>query len=132
MTKGCWLKGLAGGTVAEAHVGYGLLTLWYLEELALTKVETVRDDVRGHLVNLGVEISYDHVVVPPRVLDRVLQLAERALEISEAVVHLEIRVRLGEREQRVERSGEHVFSLILLSADIAEDRAATMASGVLC
>ena len=65
----------------------------------------------GTCVNLGVEISNDRVVVSPSVLDRVLQFGERSLEIPKAVGRLEIRVGLGEGEQRFERSGEHAFGL---------------------
>ncbi len=65
----------AGRTVAEAHVGYGPFALWYFEELPLTKVEAVGDDVGRHLTDPGVEVSHDRIIVPPRVLDRVLQVA---------------------------------------------------------
>src|SRR5437762_9809544 len=82
-----------------------------LEVLALGEVEHGRDDVGGNGVDRRVEVAHDRVVVAARVLDGVLDLSERGLELREVLVRLEVRVRLGEREELAQGGGQRVLRL---------------------
>src|SRR5688572_11681362 len=55
----------------------------HLEELAGLEAEHPGDDVRGERLDLRVEVADDGVVVAARVLDRILDLGQRALERAE-------------------------------------------------
>src|SRR5207245_4715037 len=77
-----------------------------LEVLALGEAEEQRDLVGGEAVDGGVEIADDGVVVATRALNRLLDLADRALELAEALLRLQPRVRLGEREGLPKRAGQ--------------------------
>src|SRR5712692_817169 len=82
-----------------------------LEVLALGEAEEGRDEVGRHGVDRRVEVAHDGVVVAARVLDRVLDLPERGLELREALVRLEVGVRLGQREELAEGAGQRVLRL---------------------
>src|SRR5262245_45983939 len=82
-----------------------------LEVLPLGEPEELRDLVRRKAVDRGVEVAHDRVVVAARALDRLLQLRERALEVAKALVGLQIGVRLGEREQLSQGTGQLVLGL---------------------
>src|SRR5215510_1733946 len=82
-----------------------------LEVLPLGEPEELRDLVRRKAVDRGVEVAHDRVVVAARALDRLLELRERALEVSKALVSLQIGVRLGEREQLSQGAGQLVLGL---------------------
>src|SRR5688572_16502378 len=73
-----------------------------LEVPARRKQEERRDDVGRKGLHRGVQVAHDRVVVAARVLDRVLDVAERPLELDEVRVRLEVRIRLGEREELTE------------------------------
>src|SRR5437870_9301609 len=82
-----------------------------LEVLALGEAEERRDLIGREAVDGRVEIADDGVVIAARALNRLLDLAERALELAEALVGLELGIRLGEREELPERAGQRMLSL---------------------
>ena len=64
--------------------------------------------------DLVVVLHHAVVVELPRVRDAVLGGGELLLQRQEVLVRLQVGVRLGEREQRLQRAGEHVLGLRLL------------------
>src|SRR6266850_683258 len=82
-----------------------------LEILALDEAEEQRDLVGREAVDRGVEIADDGVVVATRALDRLLELAERGLELAKALVRLEVGIRLGEREELPQGARQLVLRL---------------------
>src|SRR2546426_6419210 len=82
-----------------------------LEVRSLGEPEEQRDLVRREAVDRGVEVADDRVVVAARVLDHLLDLGQRRLEIAEVLVGLEVGIRLGEREELAERAGQLVLGL---------------------
>src|SRR5260370_19058950 len=70
-----------------------------LEVLALGEAEEGRDEVGRHSVDRRVEVAHDGVVVAARVLDRVLDLTMRGLELRKDHVRLAVGVCLVHREQ---------------------------------
>src|SRR5262245_5680421 len=82
-----------------------------LEVLPLREPEEQRDLVGRKAVDRRVEVADDGVEVAARALDGLLELRERALQIAEALVRLEVGVRLGEREELAERAGQLVLGL---------------------
>ena len=93
-----------------------------LEVLALGEAEEGRDEVGRHGVDRRVEVAHDGVVVAARVLDRVLDLPERGLELREALVRLEVGVRLGDRRpRRVTRADvERASRVVAFGCDLGE------------
>src|SRR6266850_66402 len=87
----------------------------YFEELARLESQYVGKNVGRKLLNLGVEVAHDGVVVAPRVLHGVLDLGERILERSETFDGTELRVGLGKRKEALQRTGEDVFRLSLVA-----------------
>src|SRR3989442_6859946 len=102
-----------------------------LEVLALGEAEEQRDLVGREAVDGGVEIADDGVVVATRALNRLLDLAERALELAEALVRLQLRVRLGEREELTERAGQLVLGLRARLLRLGRDRRAAGANDLI-
>jgi hypothetical protein len=82
-----------------------------LEVLALGEAEEQRDLVGREAVDGRVQIADDGVVVAARALDRLLDLAERALQLAEALIRLQLGIRLGDREELAERAGQLVLGL---------------------
>src|SRR6266849_6299713 len=82
-----------------------------LEVCPLDEAEEQRDLVGRKAVDRRVEIADDGVVVAARALDRLLDLAERALEVTKALVRLEIGIRLGQREELAQGAGQLVLGL---------------------
>src|SRR6266850_4282114 len=82
-----------------------------LEVRSLGEPEEQRDLVRREAVDRGVEVADDRVVVAPRVLDRLLDLGQRRLEIAEVLVGLEVGIGLGQCEELAERAGQLVLGL---------------------
>src|SRR5882762_6738580 len=87
----------------------------YFEEFARLEAKHVGKDVGRKLLNLGVEVAHDGVVVAPRVLHGVLDLGERILKRSETFDGTELRVGLGKCKEALQRAGEHVFRLSLVT-----------------
>src|SRR5216684_952893 len=110
---------LLGGRRAwcvEAHLGrFAFGWSGHFEELARLEAEHVGKDVGRELLNFGVEVAHHGVVVAPRVLHGVLDLGERILKRSEAFDGAELRVGLGKRKEALQRAGEHVFRLSLVT-----------------
>src|SRR5688572_33014396 len=60
----------------EADARHGALVLGKLEELPLAEAECARHQIGWELQHACVEIAHDGVVVAPRILHRVFDLAE--------------------------------------------------------
>src|SRR5713101_3223311 len=82
-----------------------------LEVCPLDEAEEQRDLVGRKAVDRRVEIADDGVVVAARALDRFLELAQRGLQLEEALVRLEVGIRLGEREELAQRPRQLVLGL---------------------
>src|SRR5437867_2638344 len=82
-----------------------------LEILPLDEAEEQRDLVGWKAVDRRVEIADDGVVVAARALDRLLDLAERGLELTKALVRLEVGIRLSEREELTQGARQLVLRL---------------------
>src|SRR5262245_48065623 len=82
-----------------------------LEIRPLGEAEEQRDLVRREAVDGRVEIADHRVVVAPRALDGLLDRGQRGLQISEALVRLEVGIGLGERKELPERAGQLVLGL---------------------
>src|SRR5438552_12873019 len=95
-----------------------------LEVSPRVELEEGRDEVRREGLHRGVEVAHDRVVVAARVLDRLLQLAERPLELDEVRVRLEVRIRLGERHELAEGARERVLRLRARLRRLRGDRGA--------
>src|SRR5512145_357170 len=90
-------------TLREAHLRRGALGRGLeLEVLALREAEGPREQVAREGLDRGVEVAHDRVVVAARVLDRVLDAGQLALEPEEVLVRAQLGVRLGDREQRLQ------------------------------
>src|SRR5438034_7107752 len=98
-----------------------------LEVSPRVELEEGRDEVRREGLHRGVEVAHDRVVVAARVLDRLLQLAERPLELDEVRVRLEVRIRLGERHELAEGARERVLRLRARLRRLRGDRGAARA-----
>src|SRR5579885_3612383 len=81
------------------------------KEFTRFETEHASENVRRKLLNLGVQVADDRVVIAPRVLHGVLDLGEGILQGSEAFDGAQLRVGLGEGKQTLERAGEHIFGL---------------------
>src|SRR5437773_4388205 len=82
-----------------------------IEVCPLGEAEEQRDLIGGEAVDGRVEVADDRVVVAARALDRLLDRAQRGLELPEALVRLEVGIGLGEREELAERPGQLVLGL---------------------
>src|SRR5437867_3866787 len=82
-----------------------------LEVRSLGEPEEHGDLVRREAVDRRVEVTDDRVVVATRVLDRVLDLFQRRLKVTEVLVGLELGIRFGEREELAQRARELVLGL---------------------
>jgi hypothetical protein len=85
-----------------------------LEELAVPESEPSSDHIRRELLNPGVEIAYDRIVVAAGVLQRVLDLRERLLELREVLRCAELGIRFGQGEQPAQRGRQRPFRLTAL------------------
>src|SRR6267378_377273 len=66
---------------AEADFGrFALGGRGDLEEFARLESQHVRENIRGELLDFGVQVADHGIVIAPRVLDRVLNLSERSLQ----------------------------------------------------
>ena len=76
--------------IAEAYSRQFLSRLGCLEELALVEAQRSSDEHAREGLSPGVEVVNDRVVVPARLRQLLLEVAQRALELSEATRGLEI------------------------------------------
>src|SRR5439155_4087151 len=98
-----------------------------LEVAPRVEAEERGNEVRRKGLHRRVEIAHDRVVVATGVLDRVLDLAERPLELDEVRVRLEVRIRLGKREELAEGARERVLRLRARLRRLRGDRGAARA-----
>src|SRR6266852_2727055 len=63
-----------------------------LEELTRLETQNVCKDVRGELLNLGVQVADHRVVIAPRVLYGVFDLSQRGLQRREALNSAKLRI----------------------------------------
>src|SRR5207249_9906238 len=68
-----------------------LLRAIELEVPPRMELEERCDEVRRESLHRGVQVAHDRVVVAARALNRVLDLAERPLELDEVRIRLEVR-----------------------------------------
>ena len=80
-----------------------------LEKLLLGKAKHASQDVGRKRLNLGVEIANDRVVIASRVLDRILGLAESALQLAELLRRFQFRVVFCHREQALQSTRKLIF-----------------------
>src|ERR1700674_2501624 len=89
------VRRLRGGCV-EAYLGrFALGRSGNFKKLARFEAEHPRKDIRGELLDLGVQIADDGVVVAARVLYRILNLRKGILQRRETLDGAELRIRLG-------------------------------------
>src|SRR5712664_4011991 len=89
---------------AEADLGcFPLGRCGDLEEFARLESQHVGEDVRGELLNLGVQVADHRVVIAPRVLYRFFDLSQRGLQRREALNSAKLRIRFGKRKQALQR-----------------------------
>src|SRR5260370_22635460 len=81
------------------------------EEFTRLEPQHVCEDVRGELLNLGVQVADHRVVIAPRVLHGVFDLRQRGLQRREALNRAKLRIRFGKRKQALQRAGNHVLRL---------------------
>src|SRR5438046_9592057 len=96
----------------EANLGsFALRRCSYLKELPLLEPEHAGKKVGGELLDLDVEVAHDGVVIAARVLHGIFDLRKGILQRGEAFNGAKLRIRFGEREEALERAGEHIFRL---------------------
>ena len=95
--------------------GRSFLALLKLEELALGKVEPVGNHVRGHGLDLGIQIADVAVVEAAAGLDLILGVTELILQLGEVLVGLQVWVVL-ETANKLLSVWESMFSAWALSA----------------
>src|SRR5262245_7618894 len=83
----------------------------YFEKFTRLEAKHARENIRGELLNFGVQVTDDSVVVAAGILNRIFDLRERILEGRKAFNGAKLGIRLGQREETLERAGEHVFRL---------------------
>jgi hypothetical protein len=100
------------GTAPEIYFrGPSLTRVAQLEELSRPKPERTRDQIGGKLCDLRIEVANHCVVIPPSVLDVLLDLGETPLEREEALRRLEIGICLRQREDLPYRGRQRALGL---------------------
>src|SRR4029077_5588697 len=97
-------------SLLEADLGQLALARLCLEELELVITHWAGDQVRRNRRDRGVEISYDGVVVAPRVLDSVFYGSELCLEVAESARRLELRVSFHRNGESLKGRRELILS----------------------
>src|SRR5690348_11016768 len=80
-----------------------------VEELALLEAQGLGDHVAGEDLHLDVQVAGVGVVEAAGGLDLILGVAQLVLEVQEVLVGLQVRIRFGNREERLQRARKHVF-----------------------
>src|SRR5271166_1194085 len=94
---------------SELH-GYGFAVgFGGLEELASLEAEHAGENVGGEHLDPGIQIPHDSVVIAAGILDGILSLAERALQLSELLGGFQFGIIFGDREQALERASQLIF-----------------------
>src|SRR5437016_2673908 len=86
----------------------------YFEEFARLEPEHACKNIGGELLNLGVQVADDRVVVAARVLNGVFNLHKRILQGSETFNGAKLRIGLGQSEQALQGAREQILSLGLI------------------
>src|SRR5260370_38594900 len=81
------------------------------EKLAGLEAEHPGKNIRGELLDFGVEVADNGVVIAARVLDGVLNLRQRILQRSETLDGAKLRISLCKCKEAFQRAGEHVLRL---------------------
>src|SRR6266852_8922458 len=103
--RAAFLLGRRRARCVEAHLGrFAFGGGGHFEELARLEAEHVGKNVGRELLNFGVEIAHDGVVVAPRVLHGVLNLGERSLERGKALDGAKLGVRFGQGKKALQRT----------------------------
>src|SRR5882724_8523466 len=92
----------------------------YFEELARLETKHACKNIGGKLLNLGVQVAHDCVVVAARVLNVVFNLCKRILQRGEAFNGAKLRIGLGQSEQAF-RAPASIFSAWALSTGPVAD-----------
>src|SRR5258708_35159006 len=104
---GPWSRALRGGRV-EADLGrFALGRGGNFEKLAGLEAEHPGKNIRGELLDFGVEVADNGVVIAARVLDGVLDLRQGILQRSETLDGAKFGIRLGKCKEAFQRAGEH-------------------------
>src|SRR5215467_12836451 len=93
---------LCRGSRGSVEADFGSFSLGCsrdFEKLARLEAEHSGEDVGGELLNLGIEVADDGVVVAASVLHVVLNFGERVLQRSEAFDGAKLRIGFSERKQ---------------------------------
>src|SRR5258708_9569077 len=105
---------LRGGRV-EADLGrFALGRSGNFEKLAGLEAEHPGKNIRGELLDFGVEVADNGVVIAARVLHGVLDLRQGILQRGETLDGAELRISLGKCKEAFQRAGEHVLRLGLV------------------
>src|SRR5579885_2547874 len=72
------------------------------KEFTRFETEHAGEDVRRELLDFGVQVADDRVVIAPRVLHRIFDLRKRILQRSEAFDGAQLRIGLGKSEEALE------------------------------
>src|SRR5215470_5413427 len=96
-------------------VAIALRSSSHFKELALLEAEHVGKNVGRKLFDFGVEVAHHGVVIPARVLHRVLDLRKGVLQRSKTLDGAKLRISFGKREEAFQRAGKHIFGLGFLS-----------------
>src|SRR3984893_10927762 len=106
------VRSLRRGGCVEADFGsFALGRCRHFEEFPGLEAEHVGENIGGELLNLGVEVANDGVVVAAGVLGVVLDLGEGVLQRGEALDGAELGIGFREREEAFQGAGEHVLGL---------------------
>lgn len=97
-------------SLLEADLGQLAVARRRLEELELVITHGARDQVRRNRRDRRVEISYDRVVVAPRVLDGVFYGSELRLEIAKSTGRLELGIGFDRHSETAKRCRELTLS----------------------
>ena len=87
----------------------------HFKELPLLEAKHSRQNIRGKRLDLGVQIADYRIVVTARVLNRVLGLAERALQLGKLLGSFELGIIFRNRKQALESATELVLSFGLVA-----------------
>jgi hypothetical protein len=97
----CW------SAAGERHLRHRGVTL-RREELALAEAERYREEEPRQALHRGVEVHHGRVVIAARGADLVLGVRQVFLELQEVLGRLQVRIRLGDREEPADRRGEEL------------------------
>src|SRR5947207_5057707 len=91
-------RGSCGGTEADFR-GLALGGCAYLKKLAWLEAQHAREDVRGELLDLGVQVADHRVVITPGILHGIFDLAQRVLQRCKTLNGAQLRICFRQREQ---------------------------------